>query len=496
MAGPRIRLTDPALFGKDAAEDEDDDVFNNYALERAETADFYREDLRVLVVRAYKGEGKSALLRLVAQRVAAGDDMPIVLRATGPGLAPSLGAELDHDAWVRGWKDSVLRFVAVELGALIGVPLTGTALALREEADRSGFRSQSLVAALLSRANVTVDTKGVRVSLASRGIADPERTLRHWLAGKSPVWIVVDDIDLNFESTKAFRLKVASFFTAVRQVSNSVPELRFRLAVRPNVWAILKREFEALSHVEGYMRDLAWSEEQMRGLLAKRVEGYLKRTDQLKDVWRGLPSDPRERDKALIGLAFAAAMPWGDGMRPPHVVLYTLSKHRPRWMVELARVAAGRAERRASPCIEFADINNELAEFGRRRIDDTVAEFKSQCPEIAELLAGFARQPNRLRTDALISVIQKRVLNQVTPKISGVPGDPRPLDVAHFLFQIGFFYARVDRADGSYEHLVFAQRPGLLKDRTNVDDGVSWEIHPVFRQALDLYDPDRGPRRK
>ena len=44
--------------------------------------------------------------------------------------------------------------------------------------------------------------------------------------------------------------------------------------------------------------------------------------------------------------------------------------------------------------------------------------------------------------------------------------------------------------DGSYEHISFEDNPALLKSRTSVDNGVSWEIHPVFRQALQLKNVD------
>jgi hypothetical protein len=67
-------------------------------------------------------------------------------------------------------------------------------------------------------------------------------------------------------------------------------------------------------------------------------------------------------------------------------------------------------------------------------------------------------------------------------------GQPRPVDVAAFLFQIGFLSARRNLEDGGYEHLTFADKPDLLRARTNLDDGVRWEIHPVFRQALQMRD--------
>lgn len=71
MAKAGIRLTDPHLFGNDAAEDEDAEIFASYALERPELGDFTSPSRRICIARAYKGEGKSALLRLSARQIVA-----------------------------------------------------------------------------------------------------------------------------------------------------------------------------------------------------------------------------------------------------------------------------------------------------------------------------------------------------------------------------------------------------------------------------------------
>ncbi|NNM68658.1 MAG: hypothetical protein HKM00_01585 [Gallionella sp.] len=253
------------------------------------------------------------------------------------------------------------------------------------------------------------------------------------------------------------------------------------------MWSIVKREHEALSHVEQYISDLQWSQDNFYELIAKRVEGYLKRTSQWGEIEKELIQLTREgRNKRLIALIFDDPMPWGMGNRPPTVILYTLARHRPRWLVELWRVASASAEKNRRQKINFDDINKELEAFGKRRVEDTVAEFKSQCPQIEDLLVAFVGQSERFSTDELMKTLKNRVLNGTHPKIIGVLGSPSTLDVAHFLFQIGFLTARKDFSDDHYEHIAYADNPMLLNTKTNIDQGYSWEIHPVFRQALKL----------
>lgn len=494
MATPRINLSDTdQLFGNDAAEDEVEDVFQAYAVERDEVAAFSDSTRRFCVVRAYKGEGKSALLRLAASRIAAETKDPTLIREQASAF-PLADPGEDFASAVREWKRALLKRVANEVGSRIGFAWTDDAMSLVEEAERQGFKEKSLLSAIIERVPLTgkAPLPGLDLELVAKklGSPDPVATVQRWLKGREPVWLFVDDVDQNFRNTPANKTRVAAFFVACRELTNVVQELKIRAAVRPNVWTIIKMEFEALSHIEQYITGIAWSEDAHRRLLAKRVEGYLRRTRQWDAFAEDLPSDQGERDKALIRLVFQDPVEWGKGgtKRPPHVMLHTLSKHRPRWLVELCKVAAKRASGRVAAVVDRSDVLSELDAFGKRRVEDAIAEFRSQCPEIGELLAAFNREREEYSTDELLDVIKRKILEHLKPVIAGVIGPARPLDVAAFLFEIGFIFGRRDFSDGSYEHISFSERPTLLRARTGVDDGVRWEIHPVFRQALEIRD--------
>lgn len=131
-------------------------------------------------------------------------------------------------------------------------------------------------------------------------------------------------------------------------------------------------------------------------------------------------------------------MPWGrEKVRPPAIVLYTLARHRPRWLVELWKISAAAAVKARREKINFDDIQKELEAFGKRRIEDSVAEFRSQCPGTRRIVGRIlVSQPERFTTDELIKAIQNRVLQAVHPRIVGLLGAPSPKEVAHFLYQI------------------------------------------------------------
>lgn len=116
-------------------------------------------------------------------------------------------------------------------------------MALVEEAERQGFKGRNLLSAIFERVPVKgkAHLGGVELEAAAKklGATNPEATVRRWLSGRDPVWLFVDDVDQNFQNNTLGKMKVASFFVACREITNSVPELRIRAAVRPNVWTIL-----------------------------------------------------------------------------------------------------------------------------------------------------------------------------------------------------------------------------------------------------------------
>jgi len=486
-----VNLTDPSLFGNESAEDEREDVFISYAFERPEVDAF--SDVKNLLgfARAYKGEGKSALLRMTERRVRKSIPRPIVVFKTALEIAPEIARE-DYGGWVKAWKAAILGMFAVEIGSQIGVAWSDDAMSLVEEAEKTGFRSRSVLSSILDRlALPPISIGGAETKIPERkvlGASNPNQLVKRWSEGKTQLWLFVDDVDKNFRNIESDKIRVGAFFDACRELMKEIPELRIRSAIRPNVWTIIRTNFESLSHVEQYMTNLSWTEPEVRTLLFRRVSGYLKRYGLWNKIERKLSGSDEDREKTVIGLAFTELMHWGKGTRPPHVMLYTLSKHRPRWMIELAKAAATGATKRKHSRITHEDVMAELPTFGAKRIEDTEAEFKSQCPEIGELISAFSREKEELNTDELLRIVNNKILDHLSPKIAGIAGKPTALQVASLLFEIGLFYGRRDYPDKQYAHVAYSDRPQAFKSRANVDDGLVWEIHPVFRQALEMRD--------
>lgn len=477
----KIDLSKTDLFGNDAAEQEEEEIFYSYALERPEVNNFLDPANLVTIARAYKGQGKSAILRMTRNNLNKSDDK-IIIFSTGVSLSPSLESE-DSDLWTREWKARIISLIANEVGSYIGFAIKEDAHQLVDEAERNGFKQKSIIRTIWDRFKITglpIETKD------STQPTNLDKVVDRYTKKGANIWLIIDDVDQNFENNKKSKVKIATYFTAIRQITELLPELRIRTTIRPNVWAIIKREFESLSHIEQYMIDIKWNIDSITQLLAKRIEGYLHRTNQIQ-IFNSKGYHESRRNNELISLVFENPMSWGkEQKRPTNIILSTLSRNRPRWLIELCRESAKNAHKKSSDKIEFLDINDQLYQFGRNRIDDTIAEYRSQCSKTEDLIVAFKNGKERYSTDDLITHIRNHITLHEKVRIEGEIGFASEKSIAHFLFQIAFITARKECEDGSYSHRSFEMDPDLLRSNTYAQQAITWEIHPVFRQILEL----------
>jgi len=493
-AAVNIRLDDRTLFGNDAGEDEDESVLVSYFVDQPAFAPFLDpgEDLRVATGR--KGTGKSALLVRFAHDLRASAERPIVLH-----LVPSSLAALkeppatDNTVLLENyWKQVICGAINMELARDIGFAWKDDQIALVEAAEVAGFKGKNLVSALVSRLIGKISLGGVvdLAPAAAKPAANPEQLLQrvtrvmHEGGSKRRVWFLLDDIDTNFQNSPAQQAYISTFFSVCRALRREIAGLGIRATVRSDVWSSLGAEH--LDKVKQYMTTLSWSASLQKTILAQRIAAYLR---------RNAPGSPQagwtvaEHEDALIELAFARRMKWGNAAVPPAHVVRVLGGGRPRWMTQLCRQAGVMAARDRAERIGIQHINQVMGDFGSNRLADLYKEHDHQFPDLKRLVESFNGGARRYATGELLQRIEAMYL-KVTPaeKIPAVDGtayrDARQL--AHFLYKCGFINgnnrddARLDRP----EFVSFDTRPGLLEVDTNLDDGMAWEIQPAYRNIL------------
>ncbi|MGA9528187.1 MAG: hypothetical protein WBS24_08735 [Terriglobales bacterium] len=472
-------LINPDLFGNDAGEDEHPEVLNSYFFEKPEFLSFFNPDRRLGFVRSRKGMGKSALLREALYRRKLSNEGELLLYVKASDLIALQVVDISSPAaLVHGWQQRMCSRINLELGSTLRFAVSDDATSLVEGAEVTGFRGRNLIGALLDR--LKIKAAGFELSRERVGIGDSQALLRRFSENKDiKAWLYVDDVDATFLNTDAERLKVSTFFSACRNLANTVEGLNIRASVRTDVWSILKQYDEALDKCEQYMLDLKWSTEDSGRIIEKKIAAFYLRT------YGKIPAA-----RYTTNLVFQEPFPWGRrrlaAFRPIHI----LSAGRPRWATQLCRIAGGHAYQLRRDRIGIGDINNSLKEYGQSRLSDLYKEHRHQCAEVEILVETFAGGPAQFTTDQLLERMRTNIIAKYgMPALDGISILPRELAVAHFLFRIGFVNARDENIDdGPLGFIRFEDRPHLLSSNQNRDDGLPWEIHPSYRTVLRIGD--------
>ncbi len=485
-------LINPDLFGNDAGEDEHPEVLNSYFLEKQEFLPFFSPDRKLGFVRSRKGMGKSALLSEAMYRRQLSNEGELLLYVKASDLIALQVVDTSSPAaLVHGWQQRMCSRINLELGSTLRFAVSDDATTLVEGAELTGFRGRNLVGALLDR--LKLKAAGFELSRQRVEIGDSQALLRRFSENKDiKAWLYVDDVDATFLNTDAERLKVSTFFSACRNLANTVEGLNIRASVRTDVWSILKQYDEALDKCEQYMLDLKWSTEESGRIIEKKISAFYSRTYGTVPAMR-----------STTKLVFKEPFPWGRGLVPAFKPIHILSAGRPRWATQLCRIAGGHAYRLRHNLIGIGDINNSLKEYGQSRLSDLYKEHRHQCAEVEVLVETFASGPAQFTTDLLLERVRTQIITKYgMPVLDGISIQPRELAVAHFLFRIGFINARDENiGDGPLGFIRFEDRPHLLSSNQNRDDGLPWEIHPSYRTVLRIGDvgsqkPSEGLRRR
>lgn len=477
-------------FGNEAADDVSGQELASYFMEQETFAKFLSPRKNLLVATARRGVGKSALLQWIAFKVAQREPGDMVVFARGADLVRAkynlsnpLITPNDH---IHDWMVRICSLINRHLAVEIGFALNDDEITLVETAEIEGFKRRNIIGCLVDRFQGLIGNGRTISKLRTK---DELSMLKRTAAGNDRnVWLIIDDLDATFQKTDEETIALCTFFSACRYLAHDVTGLRIRASVRTDVWPLIRRFDEATGKLDQYREEISWGQDDFRKLMAFRIRASLIENG----VWDSVADEmSAHQQKELLNQVFVAKMHWGDKDVDSYKVIYTLSYERPRWAIQLCKLAQKEAIRQGHKFITKHAIDQVWGDYGVKRIDDLVAEHRHQCPEIEEVLNGFRGAERLLTREQIVSWIKNRISTHLEIFIDG-KGVRSPVDIARFLYRIGFIVARSENEDGSYEHYRFDQMPDFLSGRTNEDFNVKWELHPCYRQALDIQKLNRS----
>jgi hypothetical protein len=453
------------LFGNEAAENEDPARLRAYYFKN----DIYEQvhaDLPLRVLVGHKGIGKSALLRVSSHENETNGMLCILIRPDDvAGVAEDSEQLL---MLIREWKEGLLRLVASKVLQSFGQ-------------DDSGLTSKvkGLSGKLLDLLQETLRNIQ-RVDLTSARAALLERFLE-----QKQVAVYVDDLDRGWQGKRQDILRVSALLNAVRDLTADNQGLRFKIALRSDVYFLARTADESTDKIEGSVIWHRWTNHQIFVLLVKRVETFFGRQVDEQQLLKVNQFQLATYLYPIMEERFTGQGKWENA--PIHRVLMSLIRRRPRDLVKLLTLASRVTRQNKHKKISTTDLRSVFEEYSQGRIQDTVNEYRSELPEIERLLLSMrpskkertARLGYNYATDALLKKLQE-VSSQGT-YLAANGRRMMPKDLAAFLYKINFVIARREEG-GEIQRRYFEENRYLQS--SFVDFGFEWEIHPAFRWAL------------
>jgi hypothetical protein len=472
------------LFGNEAGEDEDLEILNSYFVEKPDFNLFYAPDCKLQIVRSRKGVGKSALLRKTYYNVY-NDENNIAIYLKGSDLMAlqEIVADSPHQL-VYGWQQRICSRITLEIGTRLNLSIDDDSITLVESAELAGFRGRNIVGTLVDRLKLKLNK--IEIQLSKVLTENSQQLLKRYASKKNiRVWLFVDDIDATFLNREDQRLLISTFFSACRNLVNDVDGLIIRTAIRSDVWSVIEKD-EATDKCEQYIIDLSWSTKETGDILKKKILAYFSKKYPKNMYYKKLNIDDDD-GIPVYNLVFKTPFPWGKKHLTPDKPIHILSAGRPRWAAQLCKLAAKHAVSKGYNVIRITDISRVMDVYGRSRLSDLYKEHSHQCDLLVDIIESFAGSTPRYTTQELFKHITNKIIRRYgVVRIDGLDKGSDSIRIAHYLFRIGFIYGRDEADKTGLSFVKYDERPHLLITTTNLDDNLSWEVHPSYRTILKI----------
>tara|TARA_R110001583_G_scaffold164400_1_gene316848 strand:- start:839 stop:2293 length:1455 start_codon:yes stop_codon:yes gene_type:complete len=481
-----INIKDKDLFGNDAGEDESIEVLNSYYVDTSDFDDFFDQSVRLNVVSARKGMGKSAMISRMTSKLKDNNNS-LVIRVTGNSLL-GLGNFQDQDqAFLENyWKQIICKKIILEIGSSIGFALTSDEMSMVEIAELEGMKSKNIIGGLISRVKGKLPLVDAEIK---QSFPDNPASLLQNYQDKhenSNVWVLIDDIDAKYKDTEEYQARVGSFFSAIRSLAFDMNNLNIRASVRTDVWANL-RHLEDLDKWEQYLVEIFWTRKQLRDMLANRILSYIQRNHpESKESKLKIGRDYNQ----LFSLVFITPISWRDDPEASIFdAIYSFSNKRPRWMGQLCRMSADQTKKNNSKNkkIDLAYINQILDKYGKNRKNDLIKEHQHQFDELDKLIDSFRANSKTYTCSSLSELFDKNLIrgrsSALIPEIDGKVYASLN-DLGEFAYKIGLI-SKIHDNGKNFTH--FSDDPDLYRSNENMDDKITWSVHIAYREFLNIH---------
>lgn len=460
------------IFGNEDAENEKPERLKEYFY-RNKSYNNIVSDIPIGIVVGHKGVGKSALLKMSSIEK---KNLHFLTLWIKPGDLDSLDGTYDSNfnKQINAWKLGILNLIFNKIIEFF-------------TSDREEVQGSVLISGVQDFIRTVKSYLQDKIKL---NVDDTRNSYIEKVSDAENIFIYIDDLDRGWIGTKDDTRRISALLNAVRDICGEHRGLHFRIALRTDVYYLVRTSDESTDKIEQYIIDTSWSQQEILLCMVKRIGTYFDKnySDPIgSNLTQAKIAQPLTH---VVEDRFSGEGKWKD--TPIYRVILSLTRRRPRDFVKLLSAAAKEAHRNSHSIIKTNDLKNIFQNYSQERLQDIINEFKSELSNIEDLLMSMRQTKKekqnktgfKFKNDELNNKMSNILSNHTFIFSNGKRANIH--DLKKFLYKIDFIIARNEQDNGDVSWEYFDQNRFAAASST--DFGYKWEIHPAYRWALEPRD--------
>jgi hypothetical protein len=247
------------------------------------------------------------------------------------------------------------------------------------------------------------------------------------LCQKRKVVILVDELDRGWDASEDAKAFVAGLVQAALSVNDQHQHLTVFVSLRKELYDSIPSLYEDAQKYRDVMETVAWEEESLLSLVAKRVRHTVPKTKTLSDAecWNAV---------------FAETLQYRQTKSFNYIVDRTL--YRPREIIQFCTDCLEEARRGSAFPIDYHVISHSEASYSTERAKDIAAEYRFQYPGLLSLFEAFRGSTYSWSREDLDEFLLRIAMGDIKldKSVTWVL-DQEPDFLLDVLWRVGFFRA-------------------------------------------------------
>jgi hypothetical protein len=235
----------PKIFGSEDAADENTTRLKEYFFKRGDY-EAIMSDLPLSVVVGFKGVGKSALLRIAYEEDQDAGRPSLWIRPDDMIEADDMRDDIDFTRMVLLCKRSIVKLIASRIASdwmFVYGDAMKPALSWTHEI---GYRSKDFIQKIVS----LIDPSFEAATSTKSTIVTKERRIVERLLQDKKITLYFDDLDAGWQATSLQQKKLSALMLALRNMTSDIEGIKARLALRTDVYTLLRESDESTDKFE------------------------------------------------------------------------------------------------------------------------------------------------------------------------------------------------------------------------------------------------------